>query len=101
MALLHYIAALHSSNEPGQKGPGSSLLRGRPQPRGNKTRTDIYNTAPKSSVTSAPSPNLRTEALSPSAVAACLVLLCLAARALPPARTSSPRPCTCPTSRGR
>eukprot|EP00964_Phaeocystis_antarctica_P141028 scaffold105987_cov53-Phaeocystis_antarctica.AAC.1 len=63
---------------------------------------------PKSSLTSAPSPNLRDDgsALSVGGGAdarggGVLVLLCLAAQALPPARTTSPRPCTCPTSRGR
>eukprot|EP00964_Phaeocystis_antarctica_P051376 scaffold29965_cov68-Phaeocystis_antarctica.AAC.2 len=95
-------------DDSGQKGPGSSLLRGRPQPRGNKTRRYLLCGGTGSVTSAIPSPNLRDDgSASPSrggAVArggGVLVLLCLAARALPPARTTSPMPCTCPTGRGR
>eukprot|EP00964_Phaeocystis_antarctica_P127042 scaffold90708_cov65-Phaeocystis_antarctica.AAC.1 len=74
--------------------------------RGATRHVDIYVSRRKSSVTSARLQTWRDDgsALTVGADArggGVLVLLCLAARALPPARTTSPRPCTCPTSRGR
>eukprot|EP00964_Phaeocystis_antarctica_P039970 scaffold22832_cov71-Phaeocystis_antarctica.AAC.4 len=104
--LLHYIAALHScittSDDSGQKGPGSSLLA---PAAGKQDTTDINYSDAKSSVTVSKLAG-RRDALTVGGDAdarggGVLVLLCLAARALPPARTTSSRPCACPTGRGR